>query len=287
MKEKEIRDIELDLLIESIFRRHGHDFRHYARASFKRRVKSMAKKLGVDHISDIIPPILRDDAAINDFLREMSITVTEMFRDPDFFAAVREKVLPYLGSYPFLKIWHAGCATGEEAYAMAIVLKEGGLSRRSRIYGTDFNNDSLHKAGEGIYPLDKMKKYMVNYNRSNPKASFSDYYHAGYKSAKMSDDLRESITFANHNLVTDGVFGEMNLIVCRNVMIYFDKDLQNRVLRLFHDSLCHRGFLCLGPKESLRFSDVADDFEVVSKKEKIFRKRRLSSKSEYPPKEIL
>ncbi len=281
MKENEIKDIELDLLIESIRRRHGYDFGHYARASFKRRVASMASKLGVDHISQIITPILRDDAAINDFLREMSVTVTEMFRDPIFFAAIREKVLPYLESYPFLKIWHAGCATGEEVYAMAIVLKEEGLYRRVRIYATDFNNESLHKAEEGIYPLDKMKKYMAAYNRSNPKASFSDYYHSGYKSAKMNEDLRECITFANHNLVTDGVFGEMNLIICRNVMIYFDKDLQNRVLSLFKDSLCHRGFLCLGPKESLRFSEVAEDFEEVSKKEKIFRKRRLSPTSEY------
>ena len=281
MKEKEIRDIELDLLLETILRRHGYDFRHYARASLKRRVMSISKKLGVEHISEIIPPILRNDEAINSFLREMSISVTEMFRDPKFFAALREKVFPYLHSYPFLKIWHAGCATGEEVYAMAILLKEADLYQRSRIYATDFNNESLHKAREGIYPLKKMKTYMDNYNRSNPKASFSDYYHAGYHSAKMLEELQKRITFANHNLVTDGVFGEMNLIVCRNVLIYFDKDLQNRVLRLFRASLCHRGFLCLGSKESLRFSEVADDFEVVSQKERIFRKRRLSSTSEY------
>lgn len=280
MKEKEIKDIELDLLLDGILRRHGYDFRHYARASLKRRVMSISKKLGVDHVSEIIPPILRNDEAINDFLREMSISVTEMFRDPNFFAALREKVFPYLGSYPFLKIWHAGCATGEEVYAMAILLKEEGLYQRSRIYATDFNNESLHKAREGIYPLKKMKPYMENYNRSTPKASFSDYYHAGYKSAKMLEDLKKGITFANHNLVTDGVFGEMNLIVCRNVLIYFDKDLQNRVLSLFCASLCHRGFLCLGSKESLRFSEVADDFEVVSQKERIFRKRRLPFLSE-------
>jgi len=281
MKEEDIRDIELDLLLEGIHRRYGYDFRHYARASLRRRVANVAVKLGMDHISQIIHPILRVDAAMSVFLREMSISVTEMFRDPDFFVALREKVLPYLDSYPFLKIWHAGCSTGEEAYAMAIVLKEEGLFRRSRIYATDFNNESLHTAEEGIYPLDKLKKYMANYNRSNGRASFSDYYHAEYKSAKMSSDLRKCITFANHNLVTDGVFGEMNLIVCRNVMIYFDKDLQNRVLRLLSDSLCHRGFLCLGPKESLRFSHVAADFDVVSKAERIFRKRRFPSGPEY------
>ena len=283
MKEKEIRDIELDLLLESIVRRHGYDFRHYAKASLKRRVGSISKKLGVNHISEIIPPILRNDEAIDVFLKEMSISVTEMFRDPSFFAAIREKVFPYLDSYPFPKIWHAGCATGEEVYAMAILLKEEGLYKRSRIYATDFNNESLHKAKEGIYPLKKMKTYMDNYNRSNPKASFSDYYHAGYESAKIIEPLKEGITFANHNLVTDGVFGEMNLIVCRNVLIYFDKGLQNRVLRLFRASLCHRGFLCLGSKESLRFSEVADDFEVISKAEKIFRKRRLPSTSKYEP----
>jgi chemotaxis protein methyltransferase CheR len=196
-------------------------------------------------------------------------------------------VFPYLRSYPFLKIWHAGCATGEEVYAMAILLKEEGLVKRSRIYATDFNNESLHKAKEGIYPLKKMKTYLDNYNRSGPKASFSDYYHVGYESAKMIETLREGITFANHNLVTDGVFGEMNLIVCRNVLIYFDKDLQNRVLRLFRASLCHRGFLCLGSKESLRFSEVADDFEIISRTGRIFRKRRLSSPSAFDEQEVI
>lgn len=285
MKEKEIRDIEMDLLLEGILRRYGYDFRHYARASLRRRVTSISNKLGVKHISEIISPILRNNETINDFLREMSISVTEMFRDPIFFRTLREKVLPYLSSYPFLKIWHAGCATGEEVYAMAILLKEEGLHQRSRIYATDFNNESLHYAEEGIYPLEKMKTYMANYNRSNPKASFSDYYHAGYRSAKILEDLRKCITFANHNLVTDGVFGEMNLIVCRNVLIYFDKELKNRVLSLFNDSLCHRGFLCLGSKESLRFSHVTDHFEVVSQKERIFRKRRLPSPSDYGQKE--
>ncbi len=273
MREKELKEIELDLLLEGILHRHGYDFRHYARASLRRRLASLMAKLGVDHISEAIPRILRDDSVFNDFLREMSITVTEMFRNPSFYAAVRKTVFPYLKTYPLVKIWHAGCATGEEVYSMAIMLEEEGLYQRAQIYATDFNNESLDKAKEGIYPLDRMKKFMASHNKSAPKGSFSDYYHAKYRSAKMSDTLRERITFANHNLVTDGVFGEMNLIVCRNVLIYFDKALQNRVLTLFRDSLAHRGFLCLGSKESLDFSAVAREFEAASKKERIFQKR--------------
>ncbi len=272
MRDRELRDIELDLLLYGVRRRYGYDFRHYARASLRRRVASLMTALGVDNISEIIPLILRDQAVLGSFLTEMSITVTEMFRDPGFYAAVREKVLPYMHSYPLIKIWHAGCATGEEVYSMAIVLKEEGLYQRSQIYATDYNDDSLGKAREGIYPVEKMKKFLAGYNKSAPKGSFSDYYHARYDSARMSDTLREHITFANHNLVTDGVFGEMNLIVCRNVLIYFDKDLQNRVLGLFRDSLCHRGFLCLGSKESLNYSEVRTDFEEIARKERIFRR---------------
>ncbi len=281
MIDRQLRDIELDLLLAGIQRRHGYDFQHYARASLKRRVASMASKLGVDHISEIIPLVLRDETVFNDFLREMSISVTEMFRDPTFYAAVREKVLPYLKTYPMVKIWHAGCATGEEVYSMAIVLEEEGLYQRTRIYATDFNNESLDKAREAIYPLGKMKKYLAGYNNSAPRSSFSNYYQARYGEAKMSKTLKENITFANHNLVTDGVFGEMNLILCRNVLIYFNKELQNNVLRLFRDSLCHRGFLCLGTKESLQFSKVGADFEVVNHKERIFRKNDMATNYSY------
>jgi chemotaxis protein methyltransferase CheR len=273
MNEKELKKFEIELLLESIHRRHGYDFRNYSRASLMRRVACLMGKIGVDHISDVIPRILHDDKVFDDLLREMSITVTEMFRDPSFYASIRENVIPYLRSYPLVKIWHAGCATGEEVYSMAIMLKEEGLYDRVQIYATDFNNEAIDKAREGIYPLGKMKKFMANHNKTAPKGSFSEYYHAKYNRAKMSDSLKENITFANHNLVTDGVFGEMNVIVCRNVLIYFDKDLQNRALKLFRDSLCNRGFLCLGSKESLQFTDIAQEFEDVSKKERIFRKR--------------
>ncbi len=272
MKERELGKIEIELLLEAIQRWRGYDFRQYARASLRRRVSSLMGKLGVEHVSELIPRVLRDDAVFSDFLKEMSVTVTEMFRDPAFYVAFREKVLPHLRSYPLVKIWHAGCATGEEVYSMAIVLDEEGLYARTQIYATDFNNESLDRARAGIYPLDRMKAFMANHSKSAPKGSFSDYYHAKYEAAKMSDGLKEHITFANHNLVTDGVFGEMNVVVCRNVLIYFDKELQNRVLGLFRDSLCHRGFLCLGSKESLQFTQVAGAFEPLSGKERIFRK---------------
>ena len=271
MNDKLLKDIEIDLLLEGIRRHYGYDFSNYARASLKRRVDALMRRIEVERISDLIPRILWDQIVFNEFLKEMSISVTEMFRDPTFYAAIREEVIPHLKTYPFIKIWHAGCSTGEEVYSMAILLKEEGLYQRCQIYATDFNNESLDKAKEGTYDLSLMKTYLNNYNKSSPKSSFSNYYHAKYDSAKMSDELKENITFANHNLVTDGVFGEIHLIICRNVLIYFDTDLKNRVLKLFRDSLVHRGFLCLGSKESLTLSTVSNDFEGVSKKERIFR----------------
>jgi chemotaxis protein methyltransferase CheR len=273
MKEKDFKAIELDLFLEAIFRRYGHDFRNYARASLRRRVAKTLERIGIDNPVEAIPLLLRQDSLFNDFLRDMSVTVTDMFRDPGFYRAFREKVIPHLRTYPMAKVWHAGCATGEEVYSMAIVLKEEGLLERTRIYATDYNNESLDRAAEGIYPVKQMKKYMDNYNHTGAKASFSDYYHTNYGAARLVDSLRDSMTFANHNLVTDGVFSEMNVVICRNVLIYFDKTLKNRALSLFRDSLCHRGFLCLGSKESLSYSSVAQEFETVSPKERIFRKR--------------
>ncbi len=273
MNEKDIKEIELDLFLEAIFRRYGYDFRNYARASLRRRVAKTLNRAGFDGAAEAIPRLLRDDSVFNDFLRDMSVTVTDMFRDPWFYAAFREKVIPHLFTYPLVKIWHAGCATGEEVYSMAIVLKEEGLYDRTQIFATDYNNESLDRAREGIYPLKQVRQFMQNYNRTGSKASFSDYYHAKYGAARFADPLREHITFANYNLVTDGVFSEVNVVICRNVLIYFDKHLKNRVVSLFRDSLCHRGFLCLGSKESLKLSSVAEEFETVSARERIFRKR--------------
>ena len=273
MKPKEIEAIEIDLLLEGILRRFGYDFRHYARASLKRRLRRRLKLSGMEHISQMLPAMMHDEAFFDTFLKDMSITVTEMFRDPQFYQEVRQRVIPVLKTYPFVKIWHAGCATGEEIYSLAIVLEEEGFLKRAQIYATDFNTHSLEVAREGIYPLDKIQQFTANYNRAGGVTSFADYYHARYAAAKMDERLRHNVTFAYHNLVTDGVFGEMHLIICRNVLIYFDRTLQNHVLDLFAQSLCRRGFLCLGTKESIEFSEVGDRFDTIYQKGKIYRKK--------------
>ncbi len=270
--QRELEKIELEILLEAIFRRYGYDFRHYAQASLKRRVAQSMQQAGVSRVADLIPPILHDKAFFDDFLKFMSVTVTDMFRDPDFFAALRSEVIPVLKTYPFIKIWHAGCATGEEVYSLAILLKEEGLYERTQIYATDYNNHSLAVAREGIYSLKQMQQYSENYIRAGGRRSFSDYYHAKYGAAKMHDSLKENVTFANHNLATDGVFGEMQMVICRNVLIYFDQRLQDRVLTLLHDSLSPRGFLCLGNKESLKFSAVQDYFEDQVYQQRIFKR---------------
>ncbi len=272
MKPKDLEKIETDLLLEAIFCRYGYDFRHYARSSLKRRLNLIKTKFKLDSLSDMVPKVLHDQDFFNNLLQALSISTTEMFRDPDFFLAVRKKVFPILRTYPFIKVWHVGCSTGEEVYSMAILLQEEGLLKKTQIYATDFNQSSLDVAREGIYSNKNMEQYAKNYCSAGGEASLSDYYLSKYGSIKMHDLLKEKIVFSFHNMVTDTSFGEMNLIVCRNVFIYFDKTLQNRILSLFMDSLCHRGFLCLGSKESLDFSDFRESFETVCKKERIFRK---------------
>lgn len=217
--------------------------------------------------------LLYDPFFYQEVLQDLSITVTEMFRDPDFYKALREEVVPMLKTYPFVKIWHAGCASGEEVYSMAIVLQEEGLLKRSQIYATDFNQIALQKAKAGIYSIDKIKEYTQNYQKSGGRSSFSDYFNALYDSVKLNEALKKNIVFADHNLVTDGVFGEMNLIICRNVLIYFDKALQSKVIGLFYESLIPGGFLCLGSKESLRFAAKSTEFDVISESRKIYRKK--------------
>jgi len=270
----ETETIELDLLLEGIHRRWGYDFRSYARASLKRRITKCMEDVGLDHLSEMVPRVLHDKAFFDAFLKNLSVTITEMFRDPTFYRALRKHLVDHLKTYPFIKIWHAGCATGEEAYSMAILLQEEGLLGRATIYATDYNDQALDRAKGGMYALEKIQQYTANYVASGGTQSFSDYYRARYGSAKMDPALTERITFSHHNLVTDGVFGEMNVVICRNVLIYFDKTLQNRTLALFADSLCRRGFLCLGSKETLEFSSVSNSFESVAKKEKIYRKVR-------------
>lgn len=264
---------EVDIFLEAIFQKYGYDFRNYAKASIKRRIQNLQKKFAIRKISDMIPRMHQDRSFSNSILAEFSITVTEMFRDPEFYRSIRENIVPYLDTYPFIKIWHAGCATGEEAYSLAIILKEENLYHKTTIFATDFNNVALRKARNGIYSLDEIKEFTQSYQKAGGKRSFSDYYHAKYKSAIIDNSLKKNITFANHNLVTDSDFGEMHLILCRNVLIYFNKILRDRVLNLFDSSLIHKGFLAIGSKESLNFSSIEKKFNPVDKKNKIYRKK--------------
>ncbi len=272
-RKEDIEKIELELFLEALFQRYGSDFRHYAEASVRRRVRHLLAKSGYPKICDMIPRLLYDEAFSQMAIHDFSITVTEMFRDPRFYCSIRQNVVPYLKTYPFIKIWHAGCATGEEVYSLAILLEEEGLYDRATIFATDLNEAVLEKAKEGIYALKDIRQYTTNYQKAGGERPFADYYHAQYESAIMNQSLKRNVTFASHNLVTDGVFGEMHLIFCRNVLIYFDKMLQNRVLGLFAESLNYGGFLCLGNKETLQFSDVVEHFKVIDERDKIYQKR--------------
>jgi chemotaxis protein methyltransferase CheR len=263
---------EVGLLLDGIRSRYGYDFTHYSRASLKRRLERALAQTRLARFTELLDRLLRDEKCFDDFLKIMSITVTEMFRDPHFYLAVRQLVVPVLKTYPFVKIWHAGCATGEEVYSMALLLYEEGFLDRARIYATDFNKHSLDIASDGVYSARQMVTYAANYREAGGKCDFSAYLNNGYELAKFKDFLKKRITFSYHNLVTDGVFGEMNIICCRNVLIYFDKVLQDQVLSKFAESLRHGGFLCLGNKESLNFTAVTPLFEPVDKKQRIYRK---------------
>lgn len=266
-------DIEISLLLEAIYQKYGYDFRQYSQAHIRRRIMGRMAMTGFEYISQMQAKVLNDELFASELLQDLSITVTEMFRDPDFYKSLREKVIPILKTYPFIKIWHAGCATGEEAYSMAILLQEEGLYDRTTIYATDFNQMALNRAKEGIFSNKMIKEYSVNYQLSGGKESFSSYYTSSYDNVIMNQSLKKNIVWANHNLVTDSVFAEANLILCRNVLIYFDKDLQNKVQRLFYNSLINGGILCLGSKESLHFTDFHEEFIELDKKQRIYKKR--------------
>lgn len=271
----ENENIEIRLLLEAIHLKYGYNFKDYANAHTKRRLAHRLGLSGLSNYAEMIHRVIHDEDFFNTLLMDLSINVTEMFRDPWFYKKVREELIPRLKTYAFIKIWHAGCSAGQEVYSMSILLEEEGMKKRSQIYATDFNELILQKAKQGIYPLDVMKAYTVNYQKFGGKRDFSDYYTADYDNVILKQSLREKVLFSSHNLVTDGVFGEMNLIFCRNVLIYFNRKLQNRVLKLFYDSLAPGGYLCLGSKESIKFSDLADRFEPVALKEKIYRKKRM------------
>ena len=266
-------NIEFQLLLEAIYLKYGYDFRNYSRASVKRRILHKLQVSHLPNLSTMQHEIIHDQEFFKSLLLDITIHVTEMFRDPTFYRSLRETVIPLLKTYPYIKIWHAGCSSGEEVYSMAILLKEEGLLGKTQIYATDINEVIINKAKGGIYPLDKIKEYTMNYQKAGGLESFATYYTAKYDAAIMNKSLRKHIMFSQHNLVTDGVFGEMNLIFCRNVLIYFNKTLQNRVIGLFHDSLVRKGFLGLGSKESIKFTNYTNDFNTINDKEKIYQKR--------------
>ncbi|MBA4367958.1 MAG: chemotaxis protein CheR [Desulfobacterium sp.] len=266
-------DIEIKVLLEAVRLKYGYDFTQYASASVSRRVKKALSESGLEKISEMIPRIIYDRKFFNSFVRNLSINVTEMFRDPLFYCELRERVIPYLQTFPHIKIWSAGVSSGEEVYSLAILLKEEGLYDRSMVYATDFNDIVLESAEKGIYPADNIQKSTKNYQKAGGRESFGKYYHADYGSAIFDRSLKKNIVFANHNLVTDSGFGEMNLILCRNVMIYFNLELQNHVFQLFDSSLCNNGFLCLGSKETIDLSVIADAYMPVSKKHRIYQKK--------------
>ncbi|WP_420488772.1 CheR family methyltransferase [Paenibacillus caui] len=264
--------IEIELLLEGVHQMYGYDFRNYALPSLKRRIWYSVQGENLRTISALQEKVLHDRSCFDRLVHNLSIPVTEMFRDPMLFRTFREKVVPILRTYPYIRIWHAGCSTGEEVYSMAILLHEEGLIDKARIYATDMNDRSLEQAKEGIFGIQKMQLYTKNYIEAGGRRSFSEYYSAKYNSVIFQPFLRKNIIFAEHNLATDRSFNEFNVIFCRNVMIYFNEKLRNRVHDLFYQSLSHFGILVLGAKESIHFTDYAGCYEPLDRAEKIYRK---------------
>jgi chemotaxis protein methyltransferase CheR len=269
----ELEQLEIELLLEAIFRHYGFDFRSYAFSSIRRRIWKRINAEELPNVTSLQERVLHDPQVMERLLLDLSINVTAMFRDPGFYRAFREQVVPLLRTYPFIRVWHAGCSTGEEVYSMAILLEEEGLLGKSRLYATDINEVVLQQARAGIFPLERMQEYTENYIKAGGKRAFSEYYVAKYDGALFNPSLTEHVVFSQHNLVTDRSFSEFNVILCRNVLIYFDKTLQGTVHRLFYDSLVNFGILGLGGKESLKFSQYEDRYEQISS-EKIYRKVR-------------
>ncbi|WP_407431108.1 CheR family methyltransferase [Arcticibacter sp.] len=266
-----IQDDEVEIILNDLLEIYGYDFTEYSKASIKRRINRLFTIDRFMSFAEFRYRIKNDAGYIPHFIEQITVTVTEMFRDPMFYKALREQVLPTLGTYPFIRIWHAGCSTGEEVYSMAILLKEANLFHKSLLYATDLNPQVLEKARKGIFPLSQMKQYSENYIQSGGINEFSKYYTANYDKAKFDESLREKMIFSTHNLVSDRSFNEFQLILCRNVLIYFDKDLQAKVFDLFEQSLDNLGYLALGSKETLRFSSIISRFKKIDK-EKIWRK---------------
>jgi chemotaxis protein methyltransferase CheR len=268
----EREQIEIQLLLEGIYRIYGFDFRSYAFASIRRRLLHRMAEEGLTTLSGLQERVLHDSSCMERLLLDLTVNVTSMFRDPSFYLSFRQKVVPVLRTYPFVRIWHAGCSSGEEVYSMAILLREEGLYDSSRIYATDINEVMLRRAKEGIFPVAHMQEYTRNYLKAGGTRSFSEYYTAKYDGALFDPALTKNVVFSQHNLVTDHSFSEFHVVLCRNVMIYFDKGLQNRVHDLFHESLVTFGVLGLGNKETLRFTKFESSYEKIDARERLYRK---------------
>lgn len=267
-----VKDEELEVLLQELFQCYGYDFTNYAKASLKRRVSRLMIVDRLPGFAELIYKIKKQPDYLPHLVEELTVNVTEMFRDPSAFKIIREKVLPVLATHPFIRIWHAGCASGEEVYSMAILLHEANLLHKSLLYATDLNASVIENIRKGIFPMSQMKQYSENYILSGGKKDFSNYYTAKYDWAKFDEKLKAKMITATHNLVSDRSFNEFQLIFCRNVLIYFDKDLQDKALTLMDDSLEKLGFLVLGSKETLRFSKIVKSYAQFENKEKIWRK---------------
>jgi len=265
-------DVEVDLLLEAVYRIGGFDFRNYARASLRRRIQNRLKAEKVETVTRLLDKVVHDPSCMDRFVRGLAVNVSAMFRDPGFFQSLRTHVVPLLRTWPYIRVWQAGCSTGEEVYSLAIMLAEEELIGRCRIYATDMNDGVLDRAREGIYPLDLMQKYTQNYIRAGGTHAFSEYYTAAYGNAIFRPGLRDQVVFARHNLVTDGSFNEFNLILCRNVMIYFNRPLQDRVHRLLYDSLANFGVLGLGAREALSLTPVRDRYAPLGVPHRLYRR---------------
>ncbi|MTT31761.1 protein-glutamate O-methyltransferase CheR, partial [Terrilactibacillus sp. BCM23-1] len=264
--------VEIDLLLEGIYRVSGFDFRQYTRSSISRRISNRMKIDQIPTISRMLEKVIHDPVFLEKLLNDFSINVTEMFRNPSFFKAFRKKIIPRLRNHSEIRIWHAGCATGEEVFSMAILLQEEGLMEKTVIYATDMNEHVLEKAAQGVFPINKMQAYTKNYMMAGGTQAFSEYYLTDQQFAYFHSSLLKNIIFAQHNLVTDQSFNEFHVIICRNVLIYFTPTLQNKVQNLFYESLSKDGFLGLGDKETLRFADVMQNYQVIAEKERIYQK---------------
>ena len=270
----DLEALEIQLLLEAVFRRYGFDFRDYAYSSLQRRIRQCVDEEKADSITELQGKLLHDPAVMERFLLKVTINVTSMFRDPDFYRAFRARVVSELRHHAFLRLWHVGCSTGEEVYSMAILLREEGLYSKCRIYATDMNEGVLARAKSGIFPLSLLREYTGNYLQAGGAGSFSEYYTAGYDHVIFQHSLSENVVFAQHNLVTDGSFNDFHVILCRNVMIYFNDALTARVHRLLYESLALSGFLCLGNRESIKFIPQETCYEPFDSSERIYRRIR-------------